>query len=203
MSARIFAALLASCCFARAAEIPKGTHVLLRMLNSISTRTAAEGDQVYLQTATPVAADGGILIPAGTYVQGSVALAKRSGRVKGRAELAVRLETMTLPGGKMLRISPRLSTVDSGETGQKVDGTEGLVKQAPSVEKDAARVAILAGSGAAIGGLADSSFKGAGIGAAAGSAVGLATALVTRGNEVELRQGSTLDVVFDRNVPFE
>jgi hypothetical protein len=61
----------------------------------------------------------------------------------------------------------------------------------------------MAGSGAAIGGLADRSFKGAGIGAAAGSVVGLATALVTRGNEVELHQGSTLDVVFDRDVVIE
>ena len=48
--------------------------------------------------------------------------------------------------------------------------------------------------------MADRSFKGAGIGAGVGTVVGLATALVSRGNEVELRQGSTLDVVFDRDV---
>jgi len=41
---------------------------------------------------------------------------------------------------------------------------------------------------------------GAGIGAGAGTVVGLAAALLTRGNEVELHQGSTLDVVFDRDV---
>src|SRR5215831_14088830 len=85
---------------AGAAEIPKGTHVLLRMMNSISTRTAVEGNRVYLQTATPVAVNGQIVIPPGTYVQGSVAQAKRSGRVKGRAELGLRLETMTLASGK-------------------------------------------------------------------------------------------------------
>jgi hypothetical protein len=33
--------------------------------------------------------------------------------------------------------------------------------------------------------------------------VGLATVLLTRGKEVELRQGSTLDVVFDRPVSLE
>ena len=75
---------------AGAAEIPQGTHVLLRMLNSISTRTAAEGNQVYLQTVTPVAINGEIVLPPGTYVQGSVSHAKRSGRVKGRAEVAWR-----------------------------------------------------------------------------------------------------------------
>ena len=191
------------CLCAGAAEIPQGTHVLLRMLNSISTRTAAEGNQVYLQTATPVAVNGEIVIPPGTYVQGSVSHVKRSGRVKGRAELALHLESMTFPGGKILKIAPRLSSVDSGETGQKVDGQESQVKSAASAGKDAAQVAITAGSGAAIGGLADRSFKGAGIGAAAGTAVGLATTLWTRGNEVELRQGSTLDVVFDRNITIE
>jgi len=200
---KLAAAFAISCLGAGATEIPKGTHVLLRMMNSISTRTAAEGNQVYLQTATPVAINGQIVIPPGTYVQGSVSRAKRSGRVKGRAELGLRLETMTFAGGKMLKISPRLSEVDSGETGQKVDDRESLVKQGPNVGKDAAQIAIMAGSGAAIGGLADRSFKGAGIGAAAGSVVGLATALLTRGNEVELRQGSTLDVVFDRDVVIE
>jgi hypothetical protein len=185
---------------AGAAEIPKGTHVLLRMLNSISTRTAAEGTQVYLQTVTPVAINGEIVLPPGTYVQGSVSHAKRSGRVKGRAELGIRLETLTFAGGKAQKISPRLSAVDSGDTGQKVDETESLVKQSSTVGKDAAQVAILAGSGAAIGGLAERTFKGAGIGAGAGTVVGLAAALLTRGNEVELHQGSTLDVVFDRDV---
>ena len=51
--------------------------------------------------------------------------------------------------------------------------------------------------------LAGSSFKGAGIGAGVGSAVGLAKVLLTRGNEVDLHQGTTLDVVFDRAVTIE
>jgi hypothetical protein len=201
MKLTITFALFCSC--AAAAEVPKGTHVLLRMMNSISTRTAVEGNQVYLQTATPVAVNGQILIPVGTYVQGSVSHSKRSGRVKGRAELGVRLETMTFPGGRMLKIAPRLSSVDDGATGQKVDERESQVLADSSKGKDTARIAITAGSGAAIGALADRSFKGAGIGAATGTVIGLATALVTRGNEVELRQGSTLDVVFDRDIVIE
>src|SRR5271170_5725012 len=87
---------------AAAAEIPKGTHVLLRMVNSINTRSAAEGDQVYLQTASPITADNQILVPTGSYVQGTVSLSKRSGKVSGRAELGIRLETLTLPGGRTL-----------------------------------------------------------------------------------------------------
>ncbi len=197
---KLAAALAMFCWSAGAAEIPPGTHLLLRMLNSISTRTAVAGTQVYLQTVTPVAVDSAIVIPPGTYVQGSVSHARRSGRVKGRAELAIHLETMTFAGGRMVKISPRLRAVDSGEPGQKVDDNESQIKQASTRGKDAGQVAILAGSGAAIGALADRSFKGAGIGAGIGSAVGLATVLLTRGNEVDLHQGTTLDVVFDRAV---
>jgi hypothetical protein len=186
-----------------AADIPQGAHVLLRMENSISTRTAKEGDFVYLRTAVPIASSGDIAVPSGSYVQGVVSLSKQSGRVKGRAQLAIRLETLTLASGKVYKFSPHLSSVDSGESGQKVEGSENTVEQAPGKGQDAERISILAGSGAAIGGIADRSWKGAGIGAGVGSAVGLATVLLTRGKEVELRQGSTLDVVFDRPVALE
>lgn len=188
---------------APAAEIPQGAHVLLRMENSVNTRTAKEGDFVYLRTAVPIASAGEIAVPAGSYVQGVVSEAKQSGRVKGRAQLAIRLETLTLASGKMYKFTPHVSEVDAGGTGQKVVGAENTVEQASSRFQDAGRIAILAGSGAGIGGLADQSWKGAGIGAGVGSAVGLATVLLTRGKEVELRQGSTLDVVFDRPVSLE
>src|ERR1700730_7189858 len=95
---------LGLCSIATAADIPQGTHVLLRIVNSISTRTAEEGNQVYLRTASPIAVDGRILVPEGSYVQGIVSHAKRSGRVSGRAELGIRIETLTLPGGKTARI---------------------------------------------------------------------------------------------------
>jgi len=184
-------------------EIPRGTHVLLRMVNSINTRTAREGDYVYLRTAIPIVANGEIVAPAESYIQGVVSHAKPSGRVSGRAELGIRLETMTLPAGKTVKFSPRLAAVDSGETGQQVDAHETGIRQGGTKGQDVERIAITAGSGAAIGGLADRSWKGAGIGAGVGSAVGLATVLLTRGKEVELRQGMTLDVVFDRAVPLE
>lgn len=188
---------------AEPAQIPKGAHVLLRIVNSISTRTAQEGDYVYFRTATPVAENGQIVVPADSYVQGIVTHARRSGRVSGRAELGIRLDTLTLATGKVLKFSPRLSSVDSDESGQKVDHRENTVKQGSGHGHDAANIAILAGSGAALGGLADRSWKGAGIGSGVGSAVGLATVLLSRGREVELRQGTTLDVVFDRALTME
>ena len=186
-----------------AADIPQGAHVLLRMENSINTRTAQEGDFVYLRTASPISADGQIILPTGSHVQGVVSHTKRSGRVTGRAELGIRLETVTLGTGKVFKFAPHLNSVDAGDSGQKVTGKENAIQQEPSKGQDAARIAILAGSGAALGALVDRGVKGAGIGAGVGGAVGLATVLLTRGKEVELRQGATLDVVFDRPVAIE
>src|SRR5215467_7544793 len=139
--------ILLPCAALSAAEIPSGTHVLLKLVNSINTKTAREGDQVYMQTASPIAVDGKILVPPGTYVQGSVSHAVRSGKVKGRAELGIRLETLTLDG-KVLKISPRLSSVESAESDQRVEEKENIVKQGSDVGRDAKQVAILAGLGA-------------------------------------------------------
>jgi hypothetical protein len=188
---------------ASASEIAKGSHVLLKVMNSISTRTAQEGDQVYLQTVSPVTANDQIVVPSGSYVTGVVSHSKRSGRVSGRAELAIRIETLTLPGGKTIKLTPRLASVDDGSSDQKVTGGESTIKQGSNIGHDAAQVAILSGTGAAIGATVDRSIRGAGIGAGAGAAVGFASVLLTRGKEVELRQGTTLDVVFDRAVAIQ
>jgi type IV secretion system protein VirB10 len=199
---RLAALVIAASSVSLAADIPQGSHVLLRLENSISTRTAREGDYVYLRTAVPIAANGQIVVPEGSYVQGVVTRSVRSGRVKGRAELAIRIDTMTLPSGKVIKLTPRLSSVDSEGTGQKVDSENGI-QQAGGKGADAARVAELGGTGAAIGGLATETWRGAGIGAGAGGAVGLATVLLTRGKEVDLHRGSTMDVIFDRAVPVD
>jgi hypothetical protein len=183
-------------------EIPQGSHALLRLMNSVTTRTAHEGDYVYLRTATPVVANGQVVIPADSYVQGVISHAVRSGRVKGRAELGIRIETLTLASGRVIQLSPHLASVEAGGSDQQVT-SEHQIEQGGSKGSDAARVATMSGAGASIGGLADRSWKGAGIGAGAGGAVGLASVLLTRGREVELRQGATIDVVFDRPVPVD
>jgi hypothetical protein len=185
-----------------AAEIPQGSHVLLKLINSVTTRTAKEGDYVYMTTASPIVAGGQVVVPEGTYVQGVVSHSRQSGRVKGRAELGIRIENMTLTSGKVVRVNPHLASVDAEDTSQKVD-RENQIQQGGDKGKDAATIATLGGTGAAIGGLTDRSWKGAGIGAGAGGAVGLATVLLTRGREVTLGRGATFDVVFDRAVPME
>jgi hypothetical protein len=200
-------AAFATCAFA--ADIPSGAHVLLRMQNAINSRTAQAGDYVYLQTATPIAAGGSIIVPVGSHVQGVVVDVNRAGRIKGRADLSIRLESLTLASGQQFKFEPRVASLEGDAGGQKVIGNEGKVQQGSGTGRDAGRIAILAGSGGALGamvsrgGSAGNIAHGAGIGAGAGAAVGLASVLLTRGRDVELRQGSSLDVVFDQPITLQ
>jgi hypothetical protein len=196
-------AMLVAANQAWAAEVPAGTHVLLRMMNSITTRTAQPGDYVYMRTATPVTGNGRIIVPPGSYVQGEVSYVKRSGRVHGRAQLGIRLETLTFPDGRSFHIAPRVDSVAAEGSEQKIERPENTIEQGSGVEHDAGQVAIFAGSGAALGALVERGWSGAGIGAGVGGAVGLATVLLSRGREVSLRQGATMDVVFDRAVTLQ
>src|SRR5260370_38993019 len=77
--------------------VEPGSKVPLSLINSVSTKHSFEGDRVYLETVFPILVKGKIVIPPGSYVAGTVTQVKRPGRVKGRGELYVRFESLTLP----------------------------------------------------------------------------------------------------------
>src|SRR5579864_647373 len=77
-------------------EVPIGTSLPLVLHNGISTHSAKVGDPVYFETLFPIMIDGRVAIPAGSYVSGEVTETKRAGRVKGRAELMIKLNTLIL-----------------------------------------------------------------------------------------------------------
>jgi hypothetical protein len=80
--------------------LASGTRIPLRVMTSISTRNAAPGDQVYLQTILPVVVGGSVAVPAGAYVIGQVTESVRAGKVKGRGQLAVRFTTLQFEDGR-------------------------------------------------------------------------------------------------------
>src|SRR5436190_22282457 len=44
-------------------RVVPGTRILLSLINSVSTKNAAEGDRVYLETVFPIIVNGRIVIP--------------------------------------------------------------------------------------------------------------------------------------------
>ncbi|MBI5085292.1 MAG: hypothetical protein HZB13_11925 [Acidobacteria bacterium] len=182
-------------------SIPAGTKIPLQLINSVSTKTAAVGDRLYLQTNFPILAEGRIVIPPGAYVTGTVTQVKRAGKVKGRAEIFVRFDALTLPNGVTRDFRASLGTMDGANPG-KLDRTEGKVEGEGNKGGDATKVGEAAGWGTMIGGVAARSAKGAGIGAAAGAAAGLMGVLMTRGPDAILERGSSLEMVIDRTLKF-
>jgi type IV secretion system protein VirB10 len=188
-----------------AVVIPRGTRVPLTLLNSVSTKHAAPGDLVYLESVFPVVVDGRIVIPPGTYVSGSITSSKRPGRVKGKGELYLRFEQMILPNGVIRDLIGRVGALD-GRSPESFDRDEGKISSEGKAGRDAGTVGQTTAAGASIGVLAgaaaDNAGRGLGIGAAAGAAAGLAGVLLTRGPEAMLERGSQLDMTLDRDLAF-
>jgi type IV secretion system protein VirB10 len=177
--------------------VPSGTHIPLVLHNAISTRSAREGDPIYLETLFPVMVDGRVVIPAGSYVSGEITESKRPGRVKGRGELMVKLTTIILPNTYTVRLNAAPGGSAGTGGGESID-REGKITGDSDKTSDAATIAKTTAAGAGIGAIAARSGTGAGIGAGIGAAAGLAAVLFTRGPEAELPRGSTLDAVIQR-----
>lgn len=216
LAVAIFAAVIAqepavSAAPAPAAAIPgyqldTGTKIPLSLLNSVSTKNAAEGDRIYLETIFPILANGKIVVPVGSSVAGTVTTVKRAGRVKGRSELFVRFDSLILPNGTVRDFRARVSNIDGTSPG-KLDREEGKIQGEGNKGGDARAIGDAAISGTFVGAIAGSAAgrmgMGAGIGAAAGATAAMIGILATRGPDAVLTKGTTVEMVLDRNVAFD
>jgi type IV secretion system protein VirB10 len=131
---------------------------------------------------------------------------ERPGRIKGRAKLLMHFTTMIFPNGQVVGIP---GTVDNlpGSGGPSVKGDEGTIEQAGNKGKDAGNVAkggIIGASGGVIGGAASGRpGTGAAIGGLAGVAGGLIYTLLTRGDEVVIPEGTSLEMIMQRPLELE
>jgi len=186
--------------------VQTGTRIPLNLINSVSTRHAAEGDRVYLETAFPIVVNGRIVIPPGSYIAGTVTHVKRPGRLKGKGELYLRFDSLTLPNGVTRDFRARISALD-GRTSEELDRKEGKVISEGNKGGDVRTVGETAVTGTWIGTVAGSAAgrpgMGAGVGAAAGAAAGMVGVLLTRGPDAVLAKGSTIEMVLDRELTFE
>jgi len=179
-------------------EVPIGTSLPLVLHNGISTHSAKVGDPVYFETLFPIMINGRVAIPAGSYVSGEVTESKRPGRVKGRGELMIKLNTLILTNGYMVSLNavPR----SAGTGGRETVDNEGKVIGDSDKAGDVGTVAKTTAAGAGIGGLATRGATGVGIGAGVGAAAGLMAVLLTRGPDAELPRGTTVDVTLNRPI---
>ena len=184
-----------------AVQVDAGTHILLNMINSVSTKQAAAGDRIYLETAFPVIANGKIIVPQGSWVTGTVTEVKRPGRVKGRGEIAVRFDSLTLPNGVTRNFRSVLGALDGTNEGT-LDRENSKIKGPGDKKGDTETVVRTTAEGAAIGTAVGAAAghigTGSVIGLAGGAAGGLIGVLASRGPDAVLPRGSSVEMVLDR-----
>ena len=134
-------------------------------------------------------------------MQGRITRAQRGGRVKGRAEVLIHFTTLIYPSGYTVMLPGAVENVPGAER-TSVKDSEGTIREDSQTGQKVEKAAGTAATGAIVGGLS-SGLKGAAIGAGVGGAVGTAIALLTRGSDVRLEAGSTLQMVIQRPVPLD
>lgn len=183
--------------------VPAGTKVLLQLRSAVNTKSAKPGDGVYLASTFPVVVGNRVLIPAGVYVQGVVDRVARAGHVKGRAQLDMHFSSIIFPNGTVVEIPGIVSNLPgAGKQSVKDDG-EGTIEQAGDKGRHAGTVAEIAiptgGSVGSIAGLGSGHPIVGGIaGVAAGAAAVGLVSLFTRGADVNIENGTQVEMVLQR-----
>ena len=147
-----------------------------------------------------------IIIPKGSSIRGTVTEVIRPGHVKGRAQLGLRFDELILPNGTTRHLRATLSGFGSAGD-DKFKPKEGQIEGGGSKGKDAATMARTTIPGAEIGTIVGAAkgapLEGLGIGSAAGAATGLVWILATRGKDVVLPYGTSLELELSQPVSFD
>jgi len=163
--------------------VPSGTEITISLGSAIGSKLSQPGQTFTGSVARDVMAGNAVAIPQGTNISGTVTEAKPLGKFKGGAVLQVRLDSVNLNGADVPVQANARSFSEKGK---------------------GKRTAVLAGGGAALGGIIGAiagGGKGAAIGAAAGAGAGTGGAAFTGNKEIVLPAESNLS--FELSQPLE
>jgi hypothetical protein len=168
-------------------QVAAGTEIHATLDTPLSTKTSKPGDRFTATITQPVpGSNGGVVIPAGSRVEGEVTESEEGKAVaalRGRGKLNVRFRDIVLPNGQSLPVAATLVSVNSTNgKDSKNANQEGQVESSTRGRDVAKDVGIGAGIGTVAGLLFGGPLKGLAIGALAGGGYVLAT----KGKEVNL-----------------
>ena len=135
-----------------AITLPPGTRIALVLTHDIQSRSMRRGDDIYAQITSPVNNGNQMVIPPGTFVQGTIDKLQQK---RGRAELHLQSMSITFSDGYVATVSGPIT----------LESDEGYAIKDP-------------GSGRTIGFIALPA-AGAGLGALIGHSIGTAQSQVT------------------------
>lgn len=173
--------------------IPNGELVVATLNDSLSTRTAREGDRFTMVVRQPSGYDG-------ASIEGHVSNVERSGRLTGRSVMTLTFDNIRLRNGSSYRFAGILESVRAlnGDT-VRVDN-EGTVRDDSQTTRTGQRAAIGTAVGAIIGAIAGGG-KGAAIGAIVGAGGGAGSVYAQGRNDLELPSGTEITIRSTGPVP--
>ncbi len=180
--------------------IHAGTKFKTRLETPISSKLSEVGDMVIVTLLEPLVIDERHSLPRGTEMTGRITFVKRSGRVKGRAEVyALISELTTNYGNEAIAVS--IDTADDIVNDEKIHtDEEGKLKSDRNLGgdlKSAAQGASLGSIASTPAAIATHSVGTAIAGPAAGAIAGL---LLSRGKEIRLAAGTIFRMKFDKDL---
>ena len=167
-------------------QVPAGTEIHASLDTPLSTKTSKPGDRFTATVAQPVRGNNGVVVPAGSRIEGEVSEAEEGKAVavlRGKGRLNLRFRDVVLPNGQSLPLTATLVSVHStnGKDSKNAD-QEGQVESGTRGRDVAKDVGIGAGIGTIAGLIFGGPLKGLAIGAMAGGGYVLAT----KGKDVNL-----------------
>lgn len=161
--------------------VPAGTRMRVEVLETLASNKNQSGDRFSARVIDGVVIDGRTVIPAGSEVSGVVTQAVPLKKIGGRAKLGLEFTTVDPPSGSSSPIKASYFAQGKSET-----------------KKDVATIGGAAAGGALLGRIIGhkkgEEARGTAIGAAAGAAAGTAVAAGTKGQEVVIPAGHTLEI---------
>jgi len=155
--------------------IPSGTTLAVRLVDTIDSETATQGQTFHATLDSPLAVEGDTVIPSGYDVEGHIVSVQSAGKFAGQSLLVLQLDRIS-SGGRNYGIQTDQYSRKGSSRGKNT----------------AAKVGTGAGIGAIIGAIAGGG-KGAAIGAAAGGGLGGGVQAATKGQQIKLPSETVLN----------
>ncbi len=157
--------------------IPKDSMLILEMIDEVSTESSKVGDKFRAKVVSPIGLTG-------MTVEGRVTKVSKAGRVRRRAEMVLAFDRIIVSESRWGNMSAILTEVlpVKGDNVSKVD-REGTVEGKVLTKGDAAKLAVVVGTGAIVGNIVSGP-----AGAAVGAVVGAGAAAATKGRDIRLNR---------------
>ena len=141
---------------AESVVVPPGSTLHVKLGTTITSKTNKAGDTFTGEVVQAVIANGKTVIPQGSTVNGHIAFLKPSGRIRGKAQMRVVLDSIITPDDQTVKLSSTLAGSHGGVCGNTANDEEGTIVGCGKSKKDAAKDAAIggamgAGAGATVG----------------------------------------------------